>query len=389
MASTQSEAPSFLTGPELYLRGIDRDDAKVMNAWHPSPYPLPSDLAVEQLEESISKDAVEGTFRYVACRRADDAPVGSVEFYSEDQRSCWTTVYANPLLADADAIQAEIVRIFVPWMLHEREMMVIWLEAPEDDKGVASAAAELGMAIAYRYREAVLRNGAREDRICYEALHPVWVERLGKPRGFVEGEPVREPRAPAPPRWTGEIPERAFAVGERLYLRPIEQEDAEEMARLDAIETDPTHDTGRHLRSPISNWTWNRKNAEDEPPSWIRFAIVAKVGDVVIGSLGLLDIDWVNKTAETEMWIERPEYRGAGYGTEAKHLILDYAFERLGLHMVYCYAWEFNERSWKAMVKQGYRLAGRMSWTGVKHAEFIGDLTFDLLASEWRAARRT
>jgi RimJ/RimL family protein N-acetyltransferase len=268
-------------------------------------------------------------------------------------------------------------------------MMVVWLEAPAGDRALARAADDLGMPIAYRFREAIWRDGAREDRVCYEALHPVWVERLGRPRGFIEGPVARETRAPAPPPWSGEVPPGAFAVGERLYLRPIEQADAEALARVTRLETDSFHDTGRELGSPISTWHWNRKNAEDDTPSWIRFAIVAKEGEVAIGTIGLADVNWISRSAETEMWIDRPEYRGAGYGTEAKHLLLEHAFDRLGLHMVYSFAWEFNTRSCEALLKQGYRLAGRMSWTGVKHAEFIDDLTFDLLASEWRAARRT
>ncbi|MCC6791753.1 MAG: GNAT family N-acetyltransferase [Thermomicrobiales bacterium] len=386
--TTHLDAPSFLTGPTLYLRGIDRDDAKTKFAWHPSPFPTPSDLAAEQLEEEIPKNATQSDYRLIACRRSDDSPVGSFQFASEDQRSCWTTVHAHPLQPDAAAIRTEILEIAVPWLLHEREMMVVWLEAPAGEPGVATATAKLGMRFAYRFREAAWRAGAHDDLVCYEALHPVWVERLGRPKAAEEGPVERETRAPAPPPWTGEVPPGAFAVGERLYLRPIEQEDGEEMARWSARETEPFHDTGRHIGSPISTWQWLRSNTEGDPPGEIRFAIVAKEGDVVIGSVGIRTIDWVARSAETVMWIDRPEYRGAGYGTEAKHLILEYAFDRLGLHMVYSYAWEFNTRSCDAMRKQGYRPAGRMAWTGIKHAEFIDDLTFDLLASEWRASRK-
>ena len=160
------------------------------------------------------------------------------------------------------------------------------------------------------------------------------------------------------------------------------------MARWSTRETEVFHDNGRHVRSPISTAHWHRKMAEDDPPGAIRFALVAKEGDVLIGANGLLDLDWIAKTAETESEITRPEYRGAGYGTEAKHLLLEYAFERLGLHMVKSFAWTFNTRSCGALRKQGYRDAGALVWSGIKHGEFVGDNAFDLLASEWRAARR-
>jgi RimJ/RimL family protein N-acetyltransferase len=383
-----SDDRSFLTGPTLYLRGIERDDAKVSSAWIPSLFPAPADLVLERLEAEEARDEEWMRYRLVACRRSDDRPVGSVECESEDQRSCYISIHSDPLLGEADAIRAEILRLVVPWLLHEREMMVVWLEAPEGDRAVAEAGAGLGMRVAFRLREAVWHDGSRQAVICYEALHPAWVERLGMPGAAEEGSVERSVRSPAPPRWTGEAPPNAFVVGERLYLRPIEQADAEEMARWSAKEPESFHDTGRHIRSPIANWKWNRKHAEADPPSWIRFAIVAKEGDVVIGMNGLLGIDWIARTAETETEIVRPDYRGTGYGTEAKHLLLEYAFERLGLHMVRSYVWEFNTRSRDALIKQGYRIAGRVAWTGLKNAQFVDDLVFDLLASEWRESRK-
>jgi len=123
------------------------------------------------------------------------------------------------------------------------------------------------------------------------------------------------------------------------------------------------------------------------PPAWTRFAIVTLDGDIVIGSNGLASIDWINRTAETETEIVRPAYRGGGYGTEAKHLLLEYGFNLLGLHMVRSQAWAFNTRSCAALRKQGYRDAGRLAWTGMKSGEMADDLFFDLLAEEWRAAR--
>jgi RimJ/RimL family protein N-acetyltransferase len=381
--------PSFLIGPTLYLRGIERDDAGTMAAWHPSPFPIPSDLAEERLNDEVPDEAELGAHRLIACRRADDRPVGSIAYATDDLHAPWLAIHVDPALGDAGgALRAELLKIVVPWLLHEREFMSVWIEAPAGDRAIAAAAAELGMRSAFRMREAAWHHGARQDLIGYEALHPRWVERLRMPPLPAEGEVERAVKAPAPPRWTGEVPENAFAVGERLYLRPLEQADAEELARWSTRETDAFHDIGRHIRSPISYWQWNRKLAEERSPTWIRFAIVAKEGDLVIGSNGLTDLDWIARTAESETDIVRPDYRGAGYGTEAKHLLLEYAFVRLGLHMVRSVAWAFNTRSCDALIKQGYRIAGGLSWTGVKNAEFVNDLLFDLLASEWAASRR-
>ena len=101
----RAEGEPFLTGPTLYLRGVERDDAGSMIAWHPSPFPVPSDLALERLEGAAT-EAERTSVRLIACRRADDRVVGSIQFESEDQRTCELTIYANPLLLEAGAIRA-------------------------------------------------------------------------------------------------------------------------------------------------------------------------------------------------------------------------------------------------------------------------------------------
>lgn len=164
--------------------------------------------------------------------------------------------------------------------------------------------------------------------------------------------------------------------------------DIDLLARWSRQETETFFDNGRPVRSPIAGAAFHRKLAEADPPEWIRFAICLRETGELIGTNGIAEIDWVHRTAETETDIARPAYRGGGYGTEAKHLLLGYAFDRLGLHMVRSYVWEPNTRSAAALRKQGYRDAGRVSWTGLKDGQYASELLFDLLAEEWRAARR-
>ena len=130
-----------------------------------------------------------------------------------------------------------------------------------------------------------------------------------------------------------------------------------------------------------------KKTAEKDPPTALRFAIVDRSTDEVIGINGLLDINWVTKTAETTSELFQPKYRGAGFGTEAKHLLLEYAFDTLGMHAIYAYVAETNPRSAAAVRKQGYRDAGYLAWDAFAPDGLCGGWMFDLLASEWRAAR--
>lgn len=384
--------PSFLIGPALYLRAVESRDAETFAIWHPSPFPLDAQSAEERLKRDIPSESRGHTYRLVICARTDDRPVGSVLYEIVDGRNAWCSIHTDPRLPDRHGeVTAEALTLMIPWLVRERDLMSVWFVTEPPDDSIAAAIQALGMRFAYRLREAIWREGQRLDQVVFEALHPIWVEKLGMPP---QGEDFAVPRhiaAPAPSVWSGREstpPERAIVVGNRIYLAPIEQAAAEEIARWSMRETETAYDQGRHIRSPISYAHWTLKNAEQSPPEWLRLAIVDRRTDVVIGAGGIAQIDWLAGTGETEMEIVRPTYRGNGYGTEAKHLLLGLAFDRWGLHAVRSNVWSFNHRSCAALRKQGYRDAGRMAWTGIKHGEFVDDQVFDLLASDWRAARR-
>ncbi len=135
--------------------------------------------------------------------------------------------------------------------------------------------------------------------------------------------------------------------------------------------------------------TWNDNLQKEDPQEWVRFAVCLRENDEFIGSMGLDDLEYVDRNAETESEIHRQEYRGNGYGSEAKHLLLEYAFEHLKLHSLQSYVIFPNTRSAAALRKQGYRDAGRLNWDYAIKGGFGSLLAFDLLAAEWRAMPRT
>ncbi len=389
----ESEGQTFLIGQNLYLRGIAEKDAQTVAAWHPNPFPLPPDIALERLRKEVPKAKERDEHCLIACRRDNDQPVGSVTYHAPGWHRAWVTLHANPALSSERqvAIKAELAGLIVPYLLMERDLMAVELVLEGNEPALEAAAAEIGMRKAYRLRQALLIDGQRRDQIGYEALHPAWVSRLGLPPDAEEGPVEREVPAPAPRSWpdAGEHPPAsAVMVGERIYLRAVQADDADLLARWSRQETETFFDNGRPVRSPIATAAFHRKLAKADPPTWIRFAICLRESGELIGTNGIAEIDWVHRTAETETDIARPAYRGAGYGTEAKHLLLAYAFDRLGLHMVRSYVGEPNTRSAAALRKQGYRDAGRVVWTWLKDGQFASELLFDLLAEEWRAARR-
>ena len=397
-----SAGQTFLVGDAIYLRGLELADAKRASAWRASPFPIPAERAEEILKKDVPAQAERHKLHLLACRRADDEPVGAVTIEINGWRTALLRLHtdrpggtAAPDAA-ATAVKAELLGLVVPWLSAERHLMVVWTEIDAGDAAVLAAAEALGMRPAFRLREALWRDGRRRDQVTYEILHAAWVERLGDPGPGITaaGEPVRTARSPARSAAPADRPEgptapprNAVMVGERLVLRPMEVDDAEAIARWSREETETFWDNGRPVRSPLVLAHFTREDSKSDPPADIEFAIALRDGGELIGDNGLYGIDWVHRTAETGTYIYRPQHRGGGLGTEAKHLLLAYAFDRLGLHMVRSFVWGPNTRSATALRKQGYRDAGRLRWTSLQGGEFVDDLAFDLLAGEWRAHR--
>jgi RimJ/RimL family protein N-acetyltransferase len=401
-----SEGQTYLVGDHLYLRAFELGDAKHHRVWRRSPFPITSERAEELLKKEIPEDHKHRRQRLLVLRRADDVPVGSVTYHKWDAFGADVATHVDPVFGPerVGEIRAEIYKIVVPWLVHEREVAALWADLADGEPATLAALRALGMQEAARYRQAALRNGRRVDYLSFEYRHPAWLARLGDP---TEGDAALRARfaaeradfasRPAHPEGTrrrigpvpfsGDPPKNAVMVGERIYLRPVEIEDMEQDGIWSRRESETFFDDGRVPRSSIGLAHWARELAEADHPEWIRFAICLRDGDVYVGSNGISDIDWIDRTAETESFIFRPEYRGGGYGSEAKHLLLAYTFDVLGLHAVRSFVWGPNTRSAAALRKQGYRDAGIFHWTGVKNAEFTFSVTFDLLAEEWRAMR--
>lgn len=391
---SRSEGQAFFVGPSVFLRPVELDDAASAPLWSPDPWPKPAEVVREELQEALGDDpdAEADQQRLLICRRSDDRPLGSVLFEYENGRECtlWFTHDPNRSLDERATVEAEVMTFALPWLIEKRNLMMVYTDHLGAHPLVAQTAERLGMRCCYRLREAYVYQGERYDRVGYELLDPRWVTTLGMPRGMQEGPVEREIRSPAPLRWNApaELPTNAVVTGDRLSLRPFDPEDGALAARWLMEDTDDSFPNGPDVVSPVAFGQRFVALAKESPPTWVRFAIVRNEDDLLIGANGIEQLDLLQRSAETESTIFHPDFRNQGYGTEAKHLLLEYAFERLGLHMVYSWVSEFNARSAAALRKQGYREAGYFAWADPYQGNFTGGWYFDYLADEWRAARR-
>jgi RimJ/RimL family protein N-acetyltransferase len=179
----------------------------------------------------------------------------------------------------------------------------------------------------------------------------------------------------------------AMMIGERIYLRPLETDDAETIAQGMHEETETFFESGRIPLSPIGLTRWIEGLYKQQPSSEIQFAVCLRETGEVIGNVGITGIDWINRTAETESYLDSAAHRGKGYGPEAKHLLLAYAFDYLHLEMLSSFVWEPNTRSAAAVLRQGYQPAGRVKSRMMQNGKFRDMLAFDISRDEWLEAR--
>ena len=147
-----------------------------------------------------------------------------------------------------------------------------------------------------------------------------------------------------------------FIKGRRLYLRPVFRDDTQLFLRW---ANDPD------LRSLYLN----RKTPIDETEGCEWVMGLHKRSDNItlliclndgrpIGLIALERLDWNNRVATTAMVIGEKELWNKGYGSEAKLLLLHYAFDTLNLRKIYATVYDFNERSKAYNKKCGYKVEG-------------------------------
>jgi RimJ/RimL family protein N-acetyltransferase len=95
-------------------------------------------------------------------------------------------------------------------------------------------------------------------------------------------------------------------------------------------------------------------------PSKALFAIRPLDSDTLLGTVQLIDIHPVHRTAELTIRIGKDTDRGKGYGTDALKLVIDTAFRDMNLVRVWLRVFSTNKRAIRAYEKAGFEKEGVM-----------------------------
>jgi RimJ/RimL family protein N-acetyltransferase len=102
----------------------------------------------------------------------------------------------------------------------------------------------------------------------------------------------------------------------------------------------------------------------------------------ILGTVGLHQINWQNRTAILGILIGVKSRWGQGVGTEAEKLIVNHAFN-IGLRKIIAHVFHPNIAPAKALMKNGFKQEGCLKKQRYKNGEWVDELIFSLFKEEF------
>lgn len=175
-----------------------------------------------------------------------------------------------------------------------------------------------------------------------------------------------------------------FAEGPRLYLRPVEPEDA---PRFQVWMNDPENrrflNRFRPLNGPEERGWIEKLHAREGDHV---FGIALKEGDRLIGCCGLHRAALPHRSAELGIAIGDRACQGRGFGAEAVGLLLAHGFGALGLHRIFLHVLAHNLRGIRCYEKCGFRREGVLREAHWGEGGWRDAILYGLLEHEFREA---
>lgn len=163
-----------------------------------------------------------------------------------------------------------------------------------------------------------------------------------------------------------------FLKGKRIYMRPIALSDTSILHRYINDPFVREFVSAQFPQSELAEEEFIRENGKHKSnPSHVQLGIVLVDTDELIGVMSLGDINWKDRRATTGAFIGPVEHRGKGYGTEAKMILLDYAFNQINLRKICSRALAHNGASLGFNAKCGYKEEARFKQHVFVNGEYI------------------
>ena len=169
-------------------------------------------------------------------------------------------------------------------------------------------------------------------------------------------------------------------LGDRIYLSPRSTEDYEIFAEwLNDFQVADYIGRSGMLMSKEGEKEFLESNNNPEAT----FSIIDLEKDKMVGTVGLENINHLNRCATLGIFIGDKDFRDKGYGTEAIKLVLEYGFKYLNLKNINLDLMEFNERAYRCYEKCGFKEYGRRRKSVFVNGKYYDKISMDILDDEF------
>lgn len=146
--------------------------------------------------------------------------------------------------------------------------------------------------------------------------------------------------------------------GEKVYLAVMEKEDCVKLWKDFEYNFEEKTEVLNIGHSITKAEDWFEDIQKNQGDKHIRLGIFLNTNEIV-GDIALQNIDWKERVCSIGIGISSMANRSKGYGGEAIQLILDHAFNNIGLERVTAATFEQNYGSQKSLERNGFVLEGR------------------------------
>jgi len=178
------------------------------------------------------------------------------------------------------------------------------------------------------------------------------------------------------------VSKQEILTGRRVYLRPFSRDDLLYIQKW-SNDAELRKLTGEVApMSQAETEKWYQELLDDKDRMW--FVIVLKRSNLVIGEAGLLRMFRPWRNTDMTIIIGEKDAWGKGYGTDVGHLLLDYAFRRLGFHRISVGVVGFNNRALRFWESLGFKKEGVERDAHFYDNEYTDGIMMSILENEYR-----
>lgn len=176
--------------------------------------------------------------------------------------------------------------------------------------------------------------------------------------------------------------------GKKVYLAELRSGDAEILTQWQWDE-DFMSGVSYDVFHPFQIEDWEKIFENGDSNEEFHFTIRKVLDDSLIGFISLNDVLFKNRNAELGIGIPLAENRHQGFGKEAVKLLLEYAFDHLGLHKVTLVAHENNHHAISLYEKLGFVQEGIDRESFFEKGNWLDQIRYGMLETEWRGEKKS